>query len=81
MAELVIPSDWIKEESGNNYTLFTPIEFSDQSYRGFESFWEDFYNDVDLAIMTFVRTLSKWNVEVHGIYDPYKIRLIYESEF
>ena len=59
-----LPSDWIvKEDKSRNITI-EPIDFNCSCYKGKYSFWEDFHDDRDEALIIFARYLHKHNIQV-----------------
>lgn len=58
-----LPCDWIIEEDKNSISL-EPKDFNIKYYSGKNSFWEDFHDDVEEALITFAKYLHNHDIEV-----------------
>lgn len=58
-----LPCGWIIEEDKYSISL-EPKDFSNKYYKGKNSFWEDFYDDVEEALIIFAKYLHKCDIEV-----------------
>jgi hypothetical protein len=58
-----LPNDWIIEEE-KDFISFEPKDFNAKYYKGENSFWEDFHDDGEEALIVFAKYLHKHDIEV-----------------
>lgn len=73
-----IPEGWVVEENQFGGVTIEPKQWNWRYYQGTNSFWEDFHDGEETAILEFVRVLHLMNIEVPDRYRPYAIKLLTE---
>jgi hypothetical protein len=71
-----LPCDWIIEEDKNVISL-EPKDFNIKYYKGKNSFWEDFHDDVEEALIVFARYLHKHDIEVPERFKIYAYKALF----
>jgi hypothetical protein len=72
-----LPDDWIIEQDKGIISL-EPKDFNTKFYKGENSFWEDFHDDVEEALIAFAKYLHKHNIEVPERFRIYAFKSLYQ---
>jgi hypothetical protein len=70
-----LPSGWIIEEDKYSISL-EPKDFNINYYKGENSFWEDFHDDVEEALIIFAKYLHKHDIEVPERFRIYAYKVL-----
>lgn len=71
-----LPCDWIIEEDKDVISL-EPKDFNITYYKGKNSLWEDFHDDVEEALIVFARYLHKHDIEVPERFKIYAYKALF----